>query len=94
MLKKAATDSNLSDTPGNIFNIYESVIHINKKPESVITQKVPKNVHVLTSGENSENIIVVACFNADCYYNIQRHQQETGVRWWLTPPASNVYMKR
>jgi hypothetical protein len=54
MLEKAATDSNLSDTPRNIFNIYESVIHVNNKPESVITQKGPKNVHVLTSGEKSE----------------------------------------
>jgi hypothetical protein len=68
MLEKAATDSNLSDTPGNVFNIYESVIHINNKPESVITQNGPKNIHVLISGEKSENITVVACCNAaSCY---------------------------
>jgi hypothetical protein len=42
VLEKAATDFNLSDTPKNIFNVYESVIHINNKPETVITQKGPK----------------------------------------------------
>jgi len=94
MLEKAATDSDLSDTPENIFNIYESVIHINNNPESVITQNLPKNVHVSTSGEKSENITVIACCNAASFYNIQRRQQETGVRWWLTPLGSNVCMKR
>jgi len=94
ILEKAATDSNLSDIPGNIFNIYESVLHINNKPESVITQKGPKSVHVLTSGEKSENVTVIARCNASSCCNIQRRQQETGVRWWLTPPCSNVYMKR
>jgi hypothetical protein len=93
ILEKAATDSNLSDIPGNIFNIYESVLHINNKPESVITQKGPKIVHVLTE-EKSENLTVIACCNASSCCNIQRRQQETGVRWWLTPPCSNVYMKR
>lgn len=39
ILEKAATDSNLSDIPGNIFNIEEIGVHINNKPESVITRK-------------------------------------------------------
>jgi hypothetical protein len=39
MLEKAATDSNLSDIPGNIFSIDEIGVHINNKPESVITRK-------------------------------------------------------
>lgn len=64
MLEKAATYSSLSDTSGNIFNICESIIHINNKPEFVITQKGPKNVHVLISGDKSENITVIACCNA------------------------------
>jgi hypothetical protein len=35
MLEKAATDSKLSDLPGNIFSIDEIGVHINNKPESV-----------------------------------------------------------
>ena len=54
----------LSDTPGNICNIYESGIQINKKLGSVISDKGSKNVRFLTSGENSENVTVIACCNA------------------------------
>jgi len=75
-----------SDTPGNIFNIDESGIHINSKPYSVITDKVSKNVCVLTSEEKSENITVIACMLLFCMSisapcsNIQGLHQETGVR--------------
>jgi len=63
-LGKVATENNLSDTPGNICNIYESGIQINNKPDSVITDKGSKNVHVLTSGEKIKNVTVIACCNA------------------------------
>jgi hypothetical protein len=36
-LEKVVTENNLSDTPGNIFNIDESGIQIKKKPDSAIT---------------------------------------------------------
>jgi hypothetical protein len=39
MLEKAVSQKNLSDTPGNTFNIEESGIQINNKPEFVITEK-------------------------------------------------------
>jgi hypothetical protein len=94
MPEKAVTDSDISDTPGYIFNIYESEIHINNNPESVIAKNGLKNFHDSTSGEKSENITVIACCNASSCYNIQRRQQETRVGWWLTPPGSNVCMKR
>jgi hypothetical protein len=61
MLENVATESNLSDTPGNIFIIDECGIQINKKPNSVKTEKGSKCVRVLTSGEKSESIIVKAC---------------------------------
>jgi hypothetical protein len=64
MLGKVATESNLSDTPGNICNIDESGMQINNKPDAVITDKGSKNIHVLTSGEKSENVTVIACCNA------------------------------
>jgi len=37
-LEKVATENNLSDTPGNLFNIAESGLPVNKKPEIVITE--------------------------------------------------------
>ena len=42
IMEKVAADTNLSDTPGNIFNIYESGIQINNKPDSVIAEKRSK----------------------------------------------------
>ena len=50
MLEKVATEYNLSDRPGNIFNIDESGIQINNKPD-FLKKKSSKNVHALTSGE-------------------------------------------
>ena len=64
MLENVATENNLSDTPGNIFNIDESVIRINKKPASVITGKGSKSVRVLTSGGKCDSITLIACCNA------------------------------
>jgi hypothetical protein len=42
MLDNVATETNLSDTPKNIFNIDDSGIQINNKPDSVIKEKGPK----------------------------------------------------
>ena len=47
MLEKVATENNLSDTSGNIFNIDESGIKMNNEPNSVTTDNVSKNVHLL-----------------------------------------------
>jgi hypothetical protein len=64
MLENVATENNLSDTPGNIFNIDESVLRINKKPVAVITGKGSKSVRVLTSGGKCDSVTVIACCNA------------------------------
>jgi len=37
-MEKVATKNNLSDTPGNIFNIDESGLPVNNKPDTVITE--------------------------------------------------------
>jgi hypothetical protein len=42
MLEKEATENNLSDKPGNIFNIDGSGIQINNEPGSVIKEKGSK----------------------------------------------------
>jgi hypothetical protein len=59
-LEKLATKNNLSDTNEDIWNIDESRIQINK-PDSVITEKGSRKVHVLTSGEKNGNVRVIAC---------------------------------
>lgn len=60
MLEKLGTKNNISDTHGNIWNIHKSSIQINK-PDTVITEKGSRNVHVLTSREKSGNMRVKAC---------------------------------
>jgi len=57
MLGKAATENNLSDTSGNICNIYESGMQINNKPDPVIKDKGSRTWKI-------ENITVIACCNA------------------------------
>jgi hypothetical protein len=64
MPENKATENRLSSIPGNIFNTDESDIQANNKPDSVITEKGSKIVHVLTSGEKSENITATKCCNA------------------------------
>jgi hypothetical protein len=71
MMEKAATENNFSDIPGNIFTIDESGNQINNKPDSTIREKCYKNVHVVPTGERSENITEVACCAAAPYCNIQ-----------------------
>jgi hypothetical protein len=63
MPEKLVTENNLSERPWNIFNTDESGIQANNKTESVITEKGSSNVHVLTSGEKSENVRATACCN-------------------------------
>jgi hypothetical protein len=60
MMEKVVTENNVFDKPGNIFNVDQSGVQANNKPASVITGKVSKSVHVLTSGEKGENVTVIA----------------------------------
>jgi hypothetical protein len=55
MSENVTTENNLPDTTGNIFNIDECVIRINKKLASVITGKASD----LASGERCGNIGVI-----------------------------------
>jgi hypothetical protein len=77
MTEKLGAENNLFDKPGNIFNMDESDVQANNKPASVITGKGPESVHVLTSGEKSENVTEIACCNAAGQF---------------LPPCSNIQM--
>ena len=64
MMENVATENDLPDTTGHIFNIDGSIVRINKKRASVTTGKGSKSVRVLASGEKCESIRVIACCDA------------------------------
>jgi len=98
MPENTATENNLSDTPGNILNTDKSGIQANNKPDSVITEKGSKNVHVLTSREKRENITPTACCTAAgqllplavIFKDIYK-KQDLGDG---LPPGSDVYLNQ
>jgi hypothetical protein len=98
IMEKAATDTNLSDTRVNFFNIDEKGIQINNKRDSVIAEKGSKTVHVLTSGEKSENITVTVSCNAAgqfmSHFLIFTYVYETQELGDALPPGSYVHMNR
>jgi hypothetical protein len=53
---KILTEINPSENPWNIFNIDEGGMHIRNKPDVAIMEKVSENIHVLKSGEKTENV--------------------------------------
>ena len=61
-LEKVAIENKFLTHRG-IFTTMMNGIQINNKTDSVIAEKVSKNVHVLTFGEKSENIIVITRCN-------------------------------
>jgi hypothetical protein len=62
-LEKVTTESDLSDTHGNIFNADKSGRQINQIPNSVNAENWFIYVHVLTSGKESEKLTVIICSN-------------------------------
>ncbi|KAJ3652633.1 hypothetical protein Zmor_018581 [Zophobas morio] len=65
LLKNTLEKYNLFNKPGSIFNMDESGIQINNKPDRVVAKKGSKCVHVITSKEKVESISVIACANAE-----------------------------
>jgi hypothetical protein len=49
-------------------NIDYSGIQIKNKPDPAIIEKGLKYVHVLTAGEKSDNVTVIACCNTAGYF--------------------------
>jgi hypothetical protein len=76
------TENNLSYTSGNIFNIDESGSQINIKSNPALGEQGYAKVHLLSTGERSENKIMLQCcwsISAPCS-NIQVRQQDAGFR--------------
>jgi hypothetical protein len=53
---KILTEINSSENPWNIFNIDEGGMYIRNKPDVAIMEKDSENIHVLKSGEKTENV--------------------------------------
>ena len=98
IMEKVATDTNLSETRGNFFNIDENGKEINKKPGPVIAEKGSTNFHVLTSGEKSGNITVTVSCNAAGQFISPvltfKYVYETHESGDALPPGSDVHMNR
>ncbi|XP_063226226.1 uncharacterized protein LOC134533020 isoform X1 [Bacillus rossius redtenbacheri] len=65
LLTATLQEHGLMGKPGNVFNVDESGLQLNNKPDKVIAVKGSKDLHVLTSGEKGETISVIACTNAE-----------------------------
>ena len=93
VLENVGTENNYSHTPGNIFTFDDSGIQINNKPDSVIAEKGCINVHVLTLGEKSENIRVIAgqFLPPVLIYEVVNKKREFGDG---LPPGLDVYLNR
>lgn len=65
LLDKILSENELHDKPSNVFNIDETGLQLNNKPNKVLAAKGSKNVTSITSGEKGETISVIACCNAE-----------------------------
>ena len=63
LLEETLTKNGIMDNPGVIFNIDETGMPLEHKPEKAVAQKGVRNVTALTSG-NKTNITVIACGSA------------------------------
>lgn len=96
LLGNILEEHNLFDKPGNVFNMDESGLQLNNRPEHVIAAKGSKNVAAVTSGEKGETITIICCCNGEgtfippaCIFKgkNKKKEYEDGM-----PPGSVVYM--
>lgn len=96
LLGKTLEEQQLFDKPGSVFNMDETGLQLNNKPEHVIAEKGSKNVAAVTSGEKGETITVICCCNGEgtfipptCIFKgkNKKKEYEDGM-----PPGSTLYM--
>lgn len=61
-------DHGLRNQPRRIYNIDETGLQLNNKPEKVIATKGKRDVHQLSSAEKGETVTIIACCNAEGKY--------------------------
>ena len=96
LLENTLQENLLLDKPGSIFNMDETGLQLNNRPEHVIAEKGSKNIAAVTSGEKGETVTVISCCNAEgiflppvCIFKgkNKKREYEDGM-----PPGSLIYM--
>ncbi|KAI4466572.1 hypothetical protein MML48_2g00000187 [Holotrichia oblita] len=65
LLEQVLTDNDLMGKANCIFNMDESDLQLNNRPEYVLAEKGSKAVSTITSTEKGETITVIGCCNAE-----------------------------
>ncbi|XP_030767613.1 uncharacterized protein LOC115891305 [Sitophilus oryzae] len=98
LLGKTLEEHSLFDKPGNVFNMDETGLQLNNRPEHVIAEKGSKNIAAITSGEKGVTITVICCCNGEgtfippaCIFKGKNKKKEYEDEM---PPGSVVYMSR
>lgn len=98
LLGEIFEQNGLFNKPGSIYNMDETGLQLNNRPDHVIAEKGSKSVFSVTSGEKGETITVVTCCNAEGVFlppacimkgKNKKPEFEDGM-----PPGSVIYMSK
>lgn len=98
LLERTLIENELMSEPGCIFNMDETGLQLNNRPEHVVAIKGSKNVASVTSSEKGETISVIVCCNGEGVYipptcifkgKNKKPEYQDGM-----PPGSTVYMSK
>lgn len=91
-------ENELFNKPSNIFNMDESGLQLNNRPNQVLAEKGSKSVSSITSTEKGETITLVACCNAEGSFlppavimkgkNIKKELEDN------MPPGTKLFMSQ
>lgn len=65
LLEQTLMENELMNEPNRIYNIDETGLQLNNRPEYVVATKGSKHVASVTSTEKGETISVIVCCNAE-----------------------------
>lgn len=65
LLQSVMEENQLFDKPANIFNMDETGLQLNNRPNDVLAAKGSKVVSTVTSTERGETVTLIACCNAE-----------------------------
>lgn len=98
LLRDTLISHDLTEKPGNLYNVDETGLQLNSRPSSVIAARGSKLVANITSAEKGETISVIACCNGEgrflpptCVIKGKHMKPE-----WKDgmPPGSNIMMSQ
>lgn len=71
-LGNISEEHDLFNKPGHLYNMDETDLQLNNRPEHVIAEKGSKNVAAVTSGEKGDTVTVISCCNAEGAFTLPR----------------------